>query len=120
VQGERRTELLNRARILVNVARAPKQLAAGRFLLGMVNGALVVSDPVYAPEPFVPGVHFVEAPVDELAATCRRWLDDAAGRAHVTAAAHALVTRELTLENVLARLVAPLDTTPAGPQAPRS
>jgi glycosyltransferase involved in cell wall biosynthesis len=86
----------------------------------MVNGALVVSDPVYAPEPFVPGVHFVEAPVEELAATCRHWLDDPAGRARITAAAHALVMQELTLENVLARLVALVDDASASPQAPRS
>jgi hypothetical protein len=120
VQGDRRTQLLNRAAIALNVARAPKQLAAGRFLLGMVNGALVVSDPVYAPEPFVPGIHFVEAPVDGLATTCRHWLDDPAGRARITAAAHALVMQELTLENVLARLVALVDDASASPQAPRS
>jgi hypothetical protein len=120
LHGEARTELLNRATILLNVARAPKQLAAGRFLLGMTNGALVVSDPVYAPAPFAPGVHFVEAPVEDLAATCRRWLADDEGRARITGAAHALVTYELTLERVLARLGALVGDTPASGTAPRS
>ena len=106
--GDSRTRLLNRVKILLNVARAPGQYGLARFVLGAANGALVVSEPVYAPEPLVPGVHFVEAPLDDLADTCRRWLADDAAREAMVARAHAFAVRELTWEHSLERLLAPL------------
>jgi hypothetical protein len=105
--GENRVRLINRAKVLLNVPRSPGQLPAQRLILGMANGALVVSDTIVRPEPFVPGEHYVEAPVVELAATAQRWLADDDGRARMTAHAHSFVTQELTFARSLAQLLEP-------------
>jgi hypothetical protein len=49
--GKGRSRLLNRTRILLNLARFPGQLSGHRFVLGMGAGALVLSEPVYRPAP---------------------------------------------------------------------
>jgi hypothetical protein len=37
--------------------------------MAAANGALVVSEPLIDPDPFKPGVHYFEAPAEELSAT---------------------------------------------------
>lgn len=69
-----------------------------RFVVAMGTGALLVSETVYLPDPYVPGRHFVESSSDELANTIRSYLADADARRTVTEEAHRLVTTELTLE----------------------
>jgi hypothetical protein len=71
----------------------------------MANGALVLSEPVYLPEPFVPGKHYVEAPVEEMAGAAGRILADDAGRERMTRVAHGFVTEELTLRRSFADLL---------------
>ena len=46
------------------------------------------------PEPFVPGRHFVESPLDELPAVVDRWLEDDEGRRRITDEAYRFVTEE--------------------------
>jgi glycosyltransferase involved in cell wall biosynthesis len=104
--GEGRTQLLNRAKIMLNLPRHSGLLADLRLILGMATGALVVSEPVYLPEPYVPGKHYVEAGIDEMADTARRYLADHEARLRITDEAHAFVTQELTLERSFADLLA--------------
>jgi hypothetical protein len=103
--GDSRNELLNRTKILLNISRHPGLQNDVRLILGMATGALVISEPIYLPDPYVPGKHYVEAPLDELAATLQRYLADEQARREITAAGHAFVTQELTMRNSLARLL---------------
>jgi hypothetical protein len=94
--GADRTHLLNRTRIVVHLQRYPGKVAAKRLILALANGALVVSEPTYHPEPFVDGVHFVEAPIERMPETIRYYLEHPAERDRIVEAGHRLVTEELT------------------------
>lgn len=104
--GEGRTEILNRAKIVLNLPRHPGLMAESRWPVTMATGALLLSEPVFLPEPFVPGKHYVEAPVEEMATTVRHYLADDAARQRITAEAHDFMTRELTLERSFKDLLA--------------
>ncbi len=104
--GEGRTQVLNRAKILLNLPRHSGLLADLRLILGMATGTLILSEPVYLPEPYVPGRHYIEAEIDEMADTARRYLADDEARLRITDAAHAFVTQELTLERSFADMLA--------------
>jgi glycosyltransferase involved in cell wall biosynthesis len=103
--GEARTQLLNRARILLNLSRHPGLFAGDRLVLGMANGALVVSEPIYRPEPFVPGKHFVVATIEEMPDEIERYLDDEEARARIARQGYEFVTREVTLERAMTELL---------------
>ncbi len=74
--GEHRTQLLNRVRILLNLPRRPGEMSGQRLLLGMANGALVISEPIYDSAPFTPGEHYVSVPLDEMPAAIGSYLAD--------------------------------------------
>ncbi len=103
--GEGRVELMNRATIALNIPRLEGHLPDVRLIVAMANGALVVSEPLYLPEPYVPGVHYVDAPVERLAETIRDCLADESARRRITEEAHRFVTTELTLERSFAQLL---------------
>jgi len=94
--GDNRTRLLNRTKILLNLARYPGELAGQRLNLGMANKALLISEPIYRPAPYVPGTHYVDATVDEMPAAIRYYLSHDLEREKITAAAHRLVMQEMT------------------------
>jgi hypothetical protein len=102
--GEARTELLNRTRVFLNLARHPGELPGYRFVLGMANGCLVASEPVYLPGWFQPGVHYLEAPPDQLADAILDILGDESRRRDLASAGTRLVQGELTLERSVRRL----------------
>lgn len=104
--GEGRTQLLNRTKVLLNLPRHPGLLADLRLILGMATGALVISEPVYLPEPFVPGEHYVEAELTDMAETARRYLADEEERLRITETAYRFVTEELTLKRSFGDLLA--------------
>ena len=104
--GSRRDELLNRTKVLLNLARFPGQLSGHRFILGMGAGAVVASEPVYRPEPFVPGTHYVSAELDALPDAIAQLLDDGARRTAIAAAARRFVCEELTMRRSLEQLAA--------------
>jgi Glycosyl transferases group 1 len=103
--GEDRVELLNRTKILLNLPRHPGMLSGGRMLLGMANKALIVAEPIFEPTPYVPGEHFVGAPLDEMAEAIRRHLRDEPARRAITESAYSFVTTDLTLTRSLGQLV---------------
>lgn len=96
--GESRLRLLNRTRILLNILRHSGEFSGLRFVLGAANGVLVVSESVYRPDPFVPGVHFVEAPLEEVPAVVRHYLAHEDERLAIATAARRLVEGELRLD----------------------
>ncbi len=105
VWGEQRAELLNRTRILLNFPRQPGQLSGLRLILGMANKTLVVSEPIWKPDPFVPGKHFIEAPLDEMADVIRYYLAHEDERQLIAEQGHRFVTQELLYDDSLARLI---------------
>lgn len=96
--GENRTRLLNRTKILINLSRTPADFSGVRLCLGMANKALVVSETIYRPEPFVPGKHFIMVPTDQMAATIRHYLDAEDDRITITETASRFVQEEATLQ----------------------
>ena len=96
--GESRSRLLNQTKIVVHLQRYPGKVAAMRLVLALANGAMVVAEPCYRPDPFVPGVHYAEAPVAELPDLIRYYLEHDEERERIVAAGHRLVTEELTFE----------------------
>ena len=104
VWGAERADMLNRTRILLNLARHPGELSGARFVLGMASRALVLSEPIGDPRPFVPGRHYVEAPIEELAPTAIALLADEPRRAAIAEEGYRLATTELRMERSIARI----------------
>jgi len=103
--GEGRTKLLNRAKINLSIARFPGTFSSKRFLMSMACKALVVSDTLVDPSPYIAGEHFVEAPLDELPRVVERYLHDEEERLRIAQNGHELVLRELTQEQVFGRFL---------------
>jgi glycosyltransferase involved in cell wall biosynthesis len=103
--GEERTRFLNRTKILVHLQRYPGKVASKRFILAMANGAMVISEPPYRPEPFVEGEHFVSATIDGMPELIRHYLAHPEERDIITAAAHRLVTEEVTWQKTMEGVV---------------
>lgn len=103
--GENRTQLLNRTKIVLNLQRYPGQFSGMRFILGMTNMALVVSEPVYHPAPYVPGKHYVSAPIAEMPQVIRYYLAHDDEREAIASEGHRLVTQELTMARSVSRIL---------------
>jgi len=95
IWGSERQRLLRRTRVALNVNQVPGNFIGIRALLASAAGAICVTDPVAAPEPFIPGVHYLEAPGDRLADTVRSILVDRARRLDMARAAQRFVVEEL-------------------------
>jgi hypothetical protein len=107
--GESRTRLLNRTRVLLNIQRYPGELSGQRMLLGMANKALVISEPIHMPGPYVPGQHWVQASIDDMPATIAHYLADEHERRTIAEAGHDLVVNHLRLEQSVAEILALAD-----------
>lgn len=102
---EERTRRLNRARILLHLARRPGEMAYARFMLGLANGALVLAEPIYDSAPYVAGEHYVSAAVEDMPATIAWLLAHEPERARITAAGRRLVTTEVTMKRSVDRIL---------------
>jgi hypothetical protein len=107
--GQHRAELLSRVKILLNLSRNPGQFAGTRLTLGMGAGCLVVSEPIYRPEPFVTGEHYVSAPPEELPQTIEWYLAHDGARDRIAAHGHEFVTQQLTLVRSVTQVLALLE-----------
>jgi hypothetical protein len=104
--GENRTRLLNRTKILLNLARSPGQLPDTRLILGMANKALVISEPVYAPAPYEPGKHYVSAALAEMPGVIAYYLTHEGERERIANEGHRFVTQEVTLAHSVSHILA--------------
>lgn len=91
-------KLLNRTKILLNLARTPGEFPDLRLILGMANKALVLSEPIYRPDPFVAGRHFVTSSIDEMPQVIQYYLAHDMERATISARAYQLITQDVTME----------------------
>jgi hypothetical protein len=115
--GEARTALLNRTKILLNLARHPAMLSGARMLLGMANKALVLAEPIYTPDPYRPGVHYVSAELADWPETIAHWLQDHAARGRVTDEAYEFIRTSVTMRESVTRILALAGVPVPGPAA---
>ena len=99
--GERRCEMLNRTRILINLHNYAWSPAWIRFVMAALCGALIVSEPADDDQPFSTGAHYVGATPDEMPDMILRLLDDPATCDRITCAAAGLCANELTLQRAV-------------------
>jgi hypothetical protein len=104
--GEERTRLLNRTKILLNLARHPGELSGLRLVFGMANKALVVSEPIYNPAPYIAGTHFVSAAIADIPQAIRYYLAHEHERQRIAAEGHRLVSQEVTLARSVSQILA--------------
>jgi len=88
----------------LNIHRYPGDLTGYRLLQGMANQALVISEPIYKPAPYIPDMHYVSVSVEEMADAIRYYLNNNEERMKIVNAGYRLVTKELTIENTLKRV----------------
>ncbi|MGB7062226.1 MAG: glycosyltransferase [Candidatus Zixiibacteriota bacterium] len=103
--GENRTKLLNRTKIFLNLQRYPGELSGMRLIMGMANRTLVISEPMYKPGGFIPGKNFVSATSDEMPEIIDYYLNHDDERESIATEGHKLVTRELTMERSISRIL---------------
>jgi hypothetical protein len=103
--GAERGALLRRTRVVLNVAQAPGDFGGVRLVLALAAGAVVISEPMTDPYPFVAGVHFVEAPRDALLQAARDLVDDEPRRRSIAAAGQRLLAGELAMASCLRRVL---------------
>lgn len=104
--GNERHALLSRARVMLDVHRAPGNFVGLRLLLALTAGVALVTEPLDDPRPFVPGVHYVEAPLGDLPAAIGGLLADEPARRRIVDAGQAFIATELTMERSLAAVLA--------------
>ncbi|HEY0443317.1 MAG TPA: glycosyltransferase [Candidatus Limnocylindrales bacterium] len=103
--GATRTAMLRRARIVLNVHRVPGNYTGIRTMLAAAAGALIVSEPVAAPSPFVAGTHYVEADEANLATAVHEHLASQPRRVALAEACQALVLEQITMRASMERLL---------------
>ncbi len=103
--GGNRTQIINRAKIFLNIHRLSGDLAGYRMILGMANKSLVLSEPIYNPTPFVPGKHYVSATVEEMPDVIDYYLNHEQERKLIANEGYAFVAKELLLEQSIAHIL---------------
>lgn len=104
--GEDRRRLLGRSRVALTINQVPGAFLGIRAVLLGAAGVVHVSDPIASPSPFIPGVHYLEAPVGDLAATIQAILADRPRRLEMARRAQCLVVGELTMARSLDAVLA--------------
>ncbi len=117
VFGEKRTYLLNRTKIVLNLLRKPWDENAMRYFVTAPNRALIVTEPTLPHTPFRNGVHLVESPVEQMAETICYYLTHEEERKKIADQAYDLVTSDLTMQKGVAQILSQLSV--AWSQSPR-
>lgn len=105
--GEARTELLNRAKITLNLRwHRHDNVFSSRFHIAAGNKSLVVSEP-FQPHyhAYQKGIHFVDAPLEELVNSIVHYISHPEERNRIVENAYQLVTTQLTLQNSVASIM---------------
>jgi Glycosyl transferases group 1 len=110
--GDERTKLLNRTRVMLNILREDWDDNSSRFFLAAPNKALIVSEPLLPHTPFIPGVHLVEASIENIPRVIEYYINHDAERDAVTARAFDLVVNRLTLEKAVVNILDALSGKP--------
>jgi hypothetical protein len=104
--GSERERLLRRTRVMVDVHRIPGNFVGLRLLLSLAAGVALVTEPMTDPSPFVPGIHYLEAPLDDLLDVALALDADEPRRATIVEAGQALLRDHLTMRSSLEGVLA--------------
>jgi hypothetical protein len=113
--GVERTLLLNRSRIMLNIMRQPWDDAVFRMLLAAPNGCMLLSEPLLDSEPFRHGEHLVTTTLPAMLDSVRYYLEHDGERQRVADCAYQFVTTNLTMKQMVERLLARLGASLGGP-----
>lgn len=103
--GEERTTLINRSKIFLNLQRHPGKLSGQRMILGMANKSMVISEPIFDPEPYGEGRHYASAMLVDMPDAIRRFLANEAERTRIAEQGHQFVTTQLTAERSITEIL---------------
>lgn len=113
--GDERIEFLNRSKITLNLTRTWYDDNFSRFAIAAPNSSLVISEPMLPHSPrVIPGVHYVEAPIEQLADQIEHYLAHEDERQKIAENAFALFTEELSFSKSIADIMAAAEQTRAG------
>jgi hypothetical protein len=103
---EERTEYLNRAKITLNITRTWFDDNFSRFAMAAPNRSLIVSEPIlpHCLE-FMPGEHYISAPIPELSEAILYYLENEQERNAIVENAYQLTTQEMTFANSLKKIL---------------
>jgi glycosyltransferase involved in cell wall biosynthesis len=106
VYGEERTELLNRAKVVLNLTRTWYDDNYSRFALAATNRSLIVSEPMLPHcSEYQAGTHYVSAPIEDLARAIRHYLEHEDERNRIVESARDLVVDTLSFSSGLKRVM---------------
>ena len=108
--GQKRNELLSRAKISLNVPRFNWDIPTIRLFMSIGCGSLVVSEHAGDSTPFVSGKHFVQSTADELPDVIAYYVKHDDEREAITQNAHELITTEFTLRNAVHNILSLYET----------
>jgi len=113
--GDERIEFLNRSKITLNLTRTWYDDNFSRFAIAAPNSSLVISEPMLPHSPrVIPGVHYAEAPIEQLADQIEHYLAHEDERQEIAENAFALFTEELSFSKSIADIMAAAEQTRAG------
>lgn len=106
IYGDERTELLNRAKITLNITRTWFDDNFSRFALTGPNRSMIVSETLLPHCPyFEPGTHYAAAPVAQLAAAILYYLEHDEARQRIVENCYDLMTSKLTMRDSIQRIM---------------
>lgn len=103
--GEERVEMMNRAKISLNIPRFPWDIPTIRVFLSIGCGSLVVSEEMGDSAPFESGRHLVQAGAPDLGDVICHYLEHDDERLAIVGAAFDLIYGDLTLSKSVFRLL---------------
>ena len=106
VWGSERAALLRRTRVVVDIHRIPGNFVGLRLLLTLAAGAVLVTEPMTDPWPFIPGVHYLEAQASDILGVACALAEDDVRRVRLVEAGQALLRGSLTMQASLGRVLA--------------
>jgi hypothetical protein len=107
VFGRERDQLLNRAKIMLNIMRQPWDDPVFRLLLAAPAGAMLLSETLLPTSsgPFTPGRHFAQADVPRIVEAIAHYLSHDDERHAITRQAYDAVTTDLTMKNMVHKML---------------
>jgi hypothetical protein len=105
VFGKKRTELLNRSMVVLNLLREKWDDNSMRYYLAAINKALIISEPTLPHTPFEPGKHMVISPSDRLSETIRYYINHDKARQEIVENAFQMVENGLTMKTAICQII---------------
>lgn len=105
VNGDERTELLNRTRVVLHLHKYPWDTPWMRWYLATENGAVIGSQPLVNPAPLRPGTDYLSAETDALGNEIMRLLADEPARLAMLDSCRRRMADEMSREMTVDRML---------------